>query len=228
MVDQTPGPDYAFRGLIGLDRATLEERERVPTPDGGSIADIAVAPDGTVYGSDPVGGVVYSLMPGASRIRVAVARGVLRSPQGIAVSEDGERLYISDYRYGIAMVYGREVYQLETDLPILLDGVDGLWRHGNELIAVRNGGSPMQIVALTLSPDGLRVVAHRVIESDVPEWTEPLGGNVADGRLYYVANGQWDRFGPGGVVVDGGTPEPTVIRSLPLSAPFGASGAESP
>ena len=97
----------------------------------------------------------------------------------------------------------------------MLDGVDGLWRHSNELIAVQNGTSPMRISAFTLSEDGSRVVGHRILEQAHSEWTEPLSGSIDEGALIYIGNGQWDRF-VDGRLADGKQALPTEIRRLPL------------
>ena len=61
----------------------------------------------------------------------------------------------------------------------------------------------------------MRVVGHRVLEQANPKWTEPLGGSIGKGSLYYVGNGQWDRYVKGEPVPD--KPAlPTQIRRLSL------------
>ena len=146
-----------------------------------------------------------------------VAPGTLRSPQGLVVSADGQRLYASDYRYCLAVVdlASGAVSRLASDLAVALDGIDGLWRHGEELIAVQNGTSPMRIIALRLSHDGMRIVGHRTLEQAHPDWSEPLGGSIAAGAIYYVGNGQWERFDKGALKPDLAA-LPTQIRRLPL------------
>ena len=101
-------------------------------------------------------------------------------------------------------------------ISAIIAGVDGLWLHEGELIAVQNGTSPMRISAFRLSDDGTRIIGYRVLEQAHPDWTEPLGGSIADGALYYVATGQWDRYDKG-ALRDGMAPIPTVIRRLPLA-----------
>jgi hypothetical protein len=190
----------------------------IPAPEGVTLSDLALGPDGTVFASDPLGGGIYRLAPDAKRIEVLVGPGTFRSPQGLAVSCDGRRLYLSDYRYGLAVIdlATLAVSRLASDVPAALDGVDGLWRHGDELIAIQNGASPMRISAFRLSDDGTRIIGHRVLEQAHPEWTEPLGGSIATDALYYVATGQWDRYDKG-ILREGMTAVPTVIRRLPLA-----------
>lgn len=213
------GSDERDQGRSGLIRKVASRAETVmlAAPDDVTLSDLAVGPDGAVYVSDPVGSGIYTVAPDARQITELIAPGTFRSPQGLAVSEDGRRLYLSDYRYGLAVIdlATGAMSRLASDVPAALDGVDGLWRHGNELIAVQTGTSPMRISTFTLSDDGTRITGHRVLEQAHPEWTEPLGGSIADGALFYVATGQWDRYDKG-VLREGMTALPTVIRRLPL------------
>lgn len=215
-VGQTPNAETAFRGMIALDRITLEERRRLPAPDGVIISDIAVGPDGAVYGSDPVGGGVYSASILDQQLGTFIAPGTFRSPQGIAVRRDNTALYLSDYRYGLAqvMLRSRHVYRMRAAEPMLVDGVDGLWLHGNQLIAVQNGINPHRITAFTLG-EGIGVIAsQRVLERENPAWTEPLGGAVSGDTLFYIGTGQWDMYHDGGDLAAGAERRAGQVRKL--------------
>lgn len=218
VVEQTPDPDSAFRGMIALDRSTLEVRRRVAAPEGASISDIAVGPDGTVYGSDPLGGGVYVAAPQDAAMTALIPPGTFRSPQGLATRLDGRSLFVSDYSYGVAVIMlpSRQVYRLQTELPLLLDGVDGLWLHGNELVVVQNGINPHRIMALQLGTGPGTVVGARVIERAHPGWTEPLGGGITGNVLTYLGTGQWDRYGAGGTLNEGAEPLPAAIHQVDL------------
>jgi hypothetical protein len=218
VMEQTPSPETAFRGLIALSLDDFREVHRIAAPDGGSPADIAVAADGTVYAADPLRGAIWRVGLGDGSASLLVPPGTLRNPQGIVPSADRRRLYVSDYQYGLAVVDlndGR-VTRLESDVLTMLDGIDGLigWRGG--LIAIQNGTSPRRIVHLALSGDGLRITAARVIESNHPEWGEPTLGVVLGHSLLYVADAQWDRYGAGGAVAGDGPTRPTAIRAARL------------
>ena len=215
-IDGSTDDEPGFSGLIGFIK---DQRGAVfvPAPAGVTVSDLAAGADGTIYASDPVGGGVHVKARGAQALAALVAPGTFRSPQGLAAGADGAMLYVSDYRYGIAMVdlATGAVFRLPSDVPVLLDGVDNMWLHDGELIAIQNGTSPMRISAFALSADGRRIVGHRVLEQAHPGWTEPLGGNLHDGALVYVATGQWDRYDEG-ALREGMTAVPTAIRRLPL------------
>ncbi len=217
-IDGSERDPQRFSGLMSV-RPGTDDRARIAAPEGVNASDLAVGADGTFYTSDPMGGGVYMAGPSDLSLRALVAPGTFRSPQGLAVSDDGKRLYVSDYRYGLAIIdmATREVTRLASDSPIILDGVDGLWLHDGELIAIQNGTSPMKISAFKLSEDGMRIVGARVLEQAHPNWTEPLGGSISGDALIYVATGQWDRY-VAGELGEGREAIPTQIRRLPLSA----------
>lgn len=93
-----------------------------------------------------------------------------------------------------------------------------MWRYGSELIAVQNGTSSMRISAFELSEDGTRVIGHRVLEQEHPEWTELLSGSIDSHALIYVGKGQWDRYIEG-ELKEGMEALPTQIRRLSLASP---------
>ncbi len=214
----TPDPANAFRGLIAIDPLSRRELRRVTGGADGSPSDLVVGAEGVVYASDPVSGAIYRTSHGNEMLETVLPPGTLRSPQGIVELADG-RLIVSDYRYGLALVDQQSgcIVQVTTDLPLLLDGIDGLWLHDQMLIAVQNGTRPMRIMAFTLSLDATTIIGARVLEQSHPDWTEPLGGSLEGGGLLYVANGQWERFEPGGALVEEASPEPTQIRWISLA-----------
>lgn len=223
-LDQTPSPQTAFRGLIAIDLDTLTVAQRLPTGGPGSPGDIAIAADGTLYASDPIGGALFRVRPGETGLSILVPPGRLRSPQGLVLSGDGRRLYVADYAYGIGIVElaTGAVTRLMPRVPAMLDGIDGLLADGDDLVAIQNGVSPRRIVRLRLA-GGCEVAGLDVLERATPEWGEPTLGTISDGQLVYVADAQWERYGPAGVLVGDAPVRPTAIRALPLAA--GAPGA---
>lgn len=216
-IDGSSDDPGRFTGVYGS-TGDFRKLVRIPAPAGVAVSDLTVGPDGTVYVSDPIGGGIYRARQDSSVLSALVAPGTFRSPQGLAVSADGARLYVSDYRYGLALVdlASGNADRLASDVPAALDGVDGLWLHEGELVAIQNGITPMRISAFRLSEDGTRITGHRLLEQAHPQWTEPLGGSIAGGALYYIATGQWDRYEQG-FLREGMTARPTVIRRLPIA-----------
>jgi len=215
-LDNSEDETELFSGVIGVKLGGA--RTYIAAPEGSNPSDLAIDDDGAIYASDPIKGSVFKAKPGEAVMSVLVEPGHFRSPQGLVVSEDGRHLYVSDYRYGLAVIdlESGDIRRVSTELPILLDGIDGMWRYGDELIAVQNGTSPMRISAFKLSDDGANIAGHRILEQAHSGWTEPLGGSIAGDALVYVATGQWDVFAAG-EVIDGKQPRETEIRQLRLN-----------
>jgi sugar lactone lactonase YvrE len=212
-VSRLPG---AFAGLIAIDPARRGVTH-ILAPPGGEPGDVALASDGTLYASDGHNGALYRCRPGCTALETWIPPGRLFSAQGMAISADGKWLYVADYRYGLAAIERRtgHIFRVASDVPAMLDGIDGLVRDGRDLIAVQNGGAPQRIVRLSLSRGGLRVVRLTVLERANPAWGEPTLATIAGDHLLYVGDGQWARF------EDPATPlptRPTEIRMIDLKA----------
>jgi sugar lactone lactonase YvrE len=217
-LDQTPSPGTAFRGLIGVDLDSLRLVKRLPVPNGGSPGDVGLGADGVLYASDPVRGAVYRARPDDGALSVLVPPGRFGSPQGLATSRDGRLLYVADYACGIAVmdIAAGGIARLTVRRPMMLDGVDGLVRHGDGLILVQNGVNPPRIARLTLGGGGRRVDRLEIVERANPDWGEPTLAALDGGELLYVADAQWERYGPAGRILGEGPTRPTPIRALPL------------
>jgi sugar lactone lactonase YvrE len=215
-LDQTPSPATAFRGLIGVDLDSLHVVKRLKVPDGGSPGDVGFGADRVLYASDPVLGTVYRAKPDDGALSVLVPPGVFGNPQGLATSRNGRLLYVADYSCGIAVIDigSGNIARLTARGPMMLDGVDGLVRQGDGLILVQNGINPSRIARLTLGGGGRRVDRLEIIERANPEWGEPTLAALDGGELLYVADAQWERYGPAGRILGEGATRPTPIRAL--------------
>lgn len=217
MVEETAVRDHPFSGLIAvdLDRLTVVERIKA-AGEPGVPGDVTVGHDGSVYLSDSKSGAVQILRPDDRELRMLVPPGRFRSPQGMALSADERILYVADYSTGLWTVRlsdGR-VTPIEVAEPMMLDGIDGLMKveGWDELIAVQNGTSPRRVIMLELSRDGRRVTSVDTSVTVPPEAGDP---GLISSRFWYVGDGQWERYGPGGVLKDGKPPRPTPILVAP-------------
>ncbi|MBI5837622.1 MAG: SMP-30/gluconolactonase/LRE family protein [Candidatus Eisenbacteria bacterium] len=190
-----------------------------PDPDSAhNFNDIAQAPDGSLMVSDPLQRCVYRLGPGGQKLHLLVPPGPIVSPQGLAVSRDGRRLYVSDYARGLVVVDlpTREVRPVACPNDVTLYGIDGLSRHGDDLIAVQNGVRPARVLRLKLAADRDSVTSATILEMNHPEFREPTLGVVVENDFYYVANSQWPLFDPEGQLPPADRLKPPVVLRLPL------------
>ena len=94
-------------------------------------------------------------------------------------------------------------------------GIDGLKRHGRDLIATRNGSALHSVMRLRLSADET-VVEHRDILAVGPQVLEDLSLGAVDGnRLVFVARSGWAAFDDKGQP-NGKPIRPSVIATVPL------------
>ncbi|HET7041220.1 MAG TPA: hypothetical protein VFI13_04350, partial [Gemmatimonadales bacterium] len=210
-VPEEEGYDSASAGRAGLfafDLTTgrLAARVALPPADSGDVigrqvGDVALAPDGDLYASDPVGRAIYRVPAGEIPpvVEIVTAALLLRSPQGMAVAPDGRTMIVADYSHGLLRVdlRTRGVTYLPPPPGATLLGIDGLaLATPGRLVAVQNGVMPARVVTIDLDRGWRRVVALSV--ADRPEWEgEPTLGTVTGGRFYYVAGSVWDNYEDG-------------------------------
>ena len=186
-------------GLYRLDLDTLEVSERARLPVSGSdqvLGDLVVADDDTIYTTDSIDGPVYHFSISNKEFSTLVPKGVFGSPQGLVLDESGEFLHVADYIGGLHRVSLEDgsVERLTVPKTISDYGIDGLYRHGNRLIAIQNGIQPHRVVAMNLSDDGRAIQSAEVLAMNLPEFDEPTLGTVVGDDFYFVANSHWNRF----------------------------------
>ncbi len=193
--DQFIGDADTATGLYVLDPVTgkLSARYPLPETDGWqTLGDLVVYGD-TIITADQTDGRLYALDRETGQFEVLLDRGSLRSPQGMVVI--GDALYVADWNGGLfrLSLAGGELARVEaTDASLY--GIDGLYRHGDWLVAIQNGIQPNRVVALRLDEDGDRITESRILAMNHPEFDEPNLGVVDGGAFYFVANSHWNRF----------------------------------
>jgi sugar lactone lactonase YvrE len=174
-----------------------DDRERL-------LGDLALAGGGAVLTTDSLTGEVLRLHTGSGRFEVLVGPGRLVSPQGLALTPDAAAVHVADYRGGIFrldLADGSLAKVAEGGTTH--HGVDGLYRHGDWLVAIQNGIRPHRVVALQLNAAGDAVTSFEVLAAALPVFDEPNLGVVVDGRLHFNANSHWPRFDESGLLPDG-------------------------
>lgn len=192
------GEDLGKTGLFRLDPSTGEITRAAVLPqhaDEQVLGDLVIAGD-SIYTTDSLTGAVYRYSIAADEFSTLVEPGLMRSPQGLVVDATGEYLYVADYTSGLFRVLLQDGAAERVSMPQLSSayGIDGLYRYGDELIAIQNGIQPHRVVALTLFADGAAVAASRILASNLPEFDEPTLGVVHGDDFYFVANSHWNRF----------------------------------
>lgn len=159
-----------------------------------ALGDVRVA-DGSVYASDSAAGQLWVLSPENGRFQPLAPRGLLVSPQGLEFSADGKTLWLADYTQGLFRyaIETQDWTRIDPPTHANLHGIDGLSRHGRDLIGIQNGIRPHRVVRLRLRDDG-GIDTIEVLAQALPEFEEPTLGAVVGDRFLFVANSQWNRF----------------------------------
>lgn len=212
--------------LVAFDLATGKvTARRKPADDGQrhSLNDVAVTRKGEVFVSDSIGGVLYRLAAEGEALEVLVPKGTFGSPQGLALSGDGKRLYVADYattvyRIDLPVKAGIAVVPERLTVPASMTtlGIDGLVWHDGTLVAIQNGITPHRVVALRLNDRGSAIDSASILLMNDPRFDEPTLGVVSSGSLLLVANSHWGRFDPRAPAPDASSIAPTTILRLRL------------
>jgi len=186
-------------GLFRLDLETGETtvRAMLPKQDAAKVlGDLVFADDNTIYATESLTGALYRYTIDKDELRQVIEPGTLRSMQGLVPDQSGEYLYVADYVGGLFRVHLADysVQPVVGNEHTSLYGIDGLYRYGNELIAIQNGIRPNRVVAFSLGEDGLSVSSTRVLARNLPDFDDPTLGTIVGDEFLFVANSHWGRF----------------------------------
>jgi hypothetical protein len=182
----------------------LDLRGRVkniyPVPDEGRhvLNDLTVSRDGTVYASDARDGSFYRLAPGATALTRLGKRSLLKSPQGMAASDDGKFLLVADYSLGLVKIdtATAEVAPLQILDGRNAKGIDGLARLADgSFLASQNGTRAAHILRLSLSQDWSQLLSLETVAEDDAAVADPSLVMADSSGAYVVGVSQWGSFG---------------------------------
>ena len=125
----------------------------------------------------------------------------LRDANGIALSSDQKRLFISTFPDGVTVIdlESGSVRGLAHPASVSLASIDGLYFHHNSLIAVQNGCIAHRVARFFLNPALDGILKAEVLERGNPLFDIPTTGAVAGGTFYFVANSQLHNYGAKGI-----------------------------
>jgi streptogramin lyase len=171
-----------------------------PVPDEGRhvLNDLTFAPDGTIYASDARDGSLYRRTPGASALTRLGPRGLLKSPQGMAVTGDGHFLLVADYSLGLVKVdLATATFEpLKIPADAKTKGIDGLAQLADgSFLASQNGLAQPRILRLVLSPDWSQLLSLEVVAADDAAIADPSLVMADSSGAYVVGVSQWASFG---------------------------------
>jgi sugar lactone lactonase YvrE len=181
------------------------------------LNDLAVAADGTLYVTDSMAGALFRKRPDEPALTVFGTAGAVRGANGIAMGADG-MLYVA-ISTGIARINidTGEPTRLPQPDNVATGGIDGLYWHEGDLLAVQNVTNPGRVVRIALADKGSRIAALTVLQSHHhPDFAEPTTGTIAKKALYVIGNSHIKHQQPDGSIKDPEKMKGTAVVAVPL------------
>jgi len=193
--------DSGRTALLAYDLRTARRLARIELPRDGKrhvLGDMTLGRDGTVYVTESLAGGVYRLRVGANTLDTLAPSGTFLSPQTPVVARDGRRLLLPDYPRGLAsleIATGRVMW-LPKPRTLASGGIDGLYRSGNDLIAIQNGTTPNRVIELGLNHDETAITGWRLANQG--RWLTDLNHGTwrePEHIFWLIGHSGWDRVG---------------------------------
>lgn len=213
--------DSTASGLFAYDLKTGREVDRILLADQSGehlLNDLAITEAGDIYVSDTEEGCLYW----KHRDTTALVKYPLALPtrfaNGVALSDD-ERLLFVAHSMGIVRIDLRsgQATKLLASPTVTLVGIDGLYWHSGDLVAIQNEVNPMRAVRFILNEDATRATACTILESGHPLFANvPTTGTVANDRFIFIANCQMNLMDDEGSIPDNDLLQDVVLLEVGL------------
>jgi sugar lactone lactonase YvrE len=179
-----------------------------------ALGDLIVAKNGDVFASDSVAPNIYRISAGKDELEVFLTSDNFASLQGLAFSPDEKILFAADYSKGVFRIGmdDRKVIQLGVDVNTNPIGIDGIYFHRGNLIAIQNGFRPHRVVRFVLNKEGSAITKSETLEANHADFNEPTLGVKVGGYFYYVANSQYALIDENGKLAGDKLKEPVILR----------------
>lgn len=162
------------------------------------LNDIALNAEGDVFVTDTATGEIFTVRHEKDELEVFIPAGRFESPNGIAISNDGRKLFISDLPFGVYVVdlKTKRSERLSQSVGISPSGSDGLYFYDNSLIGIinivseRNG----RVARFYLDAAAKAVTHATVLDCNHRLYQWPTTGVVVGNSFFYIANSQFGSF----------------------------------
>ena len=153
--------------------------------------DLVIRKNGEVITTDSLANAVSRFDPSSRTFTTLALHRPLFYPNGIALSSDDRTLYVADY-LGVVCVdlLNKESHDVVPGPRSTLAGVDGLYWHNGNLIAIQNSIGQPRIAAFHLAGDGFHVTRTTVLESRSNLLVMPTTGAIRGSDFFFIANSQ--------------------------------------
>jgi hypothetical protein len=185
--------DKGRGALFEFDLKTLELIKRYDVPADGSLHEpgpIAVADSGDVYMLDQGVSQVYRKAGDADRLEVFIGIPEMTTLQGIAVTPDNARLYVSDLWKGVLVVDPEQQSSVMLAVPETMNmgRIQSITYDQGHLVITQSGFMPERVMRLKLDASGGEVLSVSSIASAMADFADPGDATVRGEHVYYFAS----------------------------------------
>jgi sugar lactone lactonase YvrE len=185
--------DLGKAELLHFDQNGLLLGRFPPTESGKhDFNDLVVLRSGDVLLTDTLANKVYRFDRKATNFTTLQFERELLFPNGIALSDDEQSLYVAD-QFGVIRIDLKSGTSAEVDpgQRSTLASIDGLYWHKGSLIAVQNGIGTPRVAAFRLSTDGVHITKTTVLENFLKS---PTTGALRGDDFYFIVNTEIDNL----------------------------------
>jgi len=194
----------------------LLERYQPTTAGLHNLNDLVLRGNSEIYLTDTEGNHVFRFDRESHRFAELNLGRPVFEPNGIAVSGNGDVLYVGDdlgvIRMDLRTKQAQDVKPAEHDT---MAGVDGLYWYEGDLVGIEYGTADYRVMRWKLTQDGSEVKSSEVLERGTDMVRNPTTGAILDGKLYFMANTGIENL-EDGRIADPAKLEPLRIAVLPL------------
>jgi sugar lactone lactonase YvrE len=195
----------AIRRSIALPRSTSAEAH-------GTLGDLALGSDGSIYITDTEGRAVWRLNAGGDALSVLAREGELLAPKAVTAPASGV-VVVADGLGGLVRIDAASggMQPIAAPANVTFVGIDGLVSGpGHSLFAMQADVRPARVLRIEFDPAYETVSDVKVVEAAHLTLAAPAQGCLGPGGdLYFVGNGGWTRF-------EAGDGQPSAPRSVPI------------
>ncbi len=162
------------------------------------LNDLVLNAQGDVFVTDTFTAEVFTVRNDKDALEVFIPTGTFYAANGIAISDDGRKLFISDVPWGVYVVdvKTKRSERLPQTVGISPSGSDGLYFYKNSLIGIiniiseRNG----RVARFYLDRRAPAITHSTVLDCNHPIYQWPTTGVVVGDSFFYIANSQYGTF----------------------------------
>ncbi|MDJ1498081.1 hypothetical protein QNI19_34380 [Cytophagaceae bacterium DM2B3-1] len=181
--------------------------------------DIVITRKNAVYFTDSKGRQVLTIQPNTNQIVPLLKEVDFIYPNGIAMDEKEENLYVADLTglTRIELTTGN-YYRMATNQVTYLNGIDGLYIYKGTLVAIQDSGNnDDRIIRLYLDKDKKKLAKAQTLQSFHPDFVIPTTGTIVGDEFFYIANSQLRNLNPDGSYTNSEKLKKPLILKLKLS-----------